>query len=329
MGIAGLIVGALGIGGICYGMKEQNNTGIFGGITAVVMAVILIAVAGARILGPAEVGVVTRFGSPTREITAGLNFVNPFTDSVSKMDYLVHGTQQTDEVYTKDGVAVTVESTVQWQVEPGKATYILQTFGNVGNAESKMKPRLAQGIRNVCSSRSAMDMITDRGAFEADYSTATSKLGEGLGLQINTVTITNLTLPESLEKQLTAAQEAEGKQREIEQTAANELLVVEKENKIRVANAEAERQVAEKEKAAQILRGEGEAEYARLLGQAADSVGGSQTYVRLKELETQQHIADVYTERWNGAFPDTVMTNGGESGILFNIPGFNTSKSSP
>lgn len=55
-------------------------------LAVAVVLVLIIGLNGIVIVDQTEVGVVRTFGQITRTLTPGMNFVNPFTDTVSEYD---------------------------------------------------------------------------------------------------------------------------------------------------------------------------------------------------------------------------------------------------
>ena len=107
------------------------------GVCAVVFGLGVL-INGIKIIDQTEVGVVKVFGKIDHTISGGLNFVNPFTDTVELMDLRVHVKESSFASYTKDAQPVTASVEYQYELSAGDAMAIATQYGSYEILETKL-----------------------------------------------------------------------------------------------------------------------------------------------------------------------------------------------
>lgn len=103
---------------------EQGKVKLFSQLRIMVpgvllgLVVIVSLISGIKIIDSTELGVVRTFGEINRQISSGLNFVNPISDSVTTYDLRVHVRQDAFASYTKDAQPLTASVEYQYALDP-------------------------------------------------------------------------------------------------------------------------------------------------------------------------------------------------------------------
>jgi len=124
-------------------------------IVILIIMAIIISLMGVRLIGPGEVGVITRFGKVTgRVLQPGGHLVVPIVNRVLKYDtkkVIYETRREVDErpdegtyldhkvdTNTKDGQQVNIYFTVRFSVDPTQATWVAQNIGSQDSLVNKI-----------------------------------------------------------------------------------------------------------------------------------------------------------------------------------------------
>lgn len=324
MGSIGLVFIGVGIvGGIICWRNKYTTAGLVG-IAIAIVGMVILTFAGIRIIDATEVGIPIRLGKVQEELLPGPHLVNPLFTRVVTIDRITHSLPQGHSAYTKDGQVVDISTETQYALatESGSATFIYNNYGGtLENAERKLAAQIAQAVREVTSQYTGMELIIDRSELGKAIEQATIGLGADMHIVVGRVLTTNLDFSESFEDAIDATM-----------TAQQEKKRQEVENETRVALAIANKNVAIEEAAAAVERANGEAKAMAAINEAMQAAGGSDAYLRNKQLDNERELGEQYlavlSEKWNGVFPSTYtgIADGEENpfgmgGVLFNIGG--------
>jgi prohibitin 1 len=191
---------------------------------------------------------------------------------------------------TKDLQQVNIELRVLSRPKPEHLKQLYRSFGADFN-ERIMPSVVSEVLKAIVARHNGEQLITMRDRVSAEIKdTLHKRLDEEFNIVVEDVSITELRFGSeyiaSIERKQVAFQESE-------------------RAKFLVAKAE-------QEKKAEIIRAEGEAEAARIFGEAVSKSGRG--YLQLKQLETQKSIAELLSKQRNVTYlPST------GSGILLNI----------
>ena len=246
-------------------MKKKLGKAL--GIFIVVAALVVLA-NSAFVIRENQYGLVRQFGRIERVISdSGLYFKIPFIqekDTVTK-ELLLYDIAKSD-VITQDKKSMIVDSFVLWHVTDPKV--FAQTLNtSEQNAEGRINVTVYNSIKNVISSMTQSDIIAARGQKLTNLIMENVSGINQYGIEITTVEIKLLDLPEDNEN------------------AVFERMISERENiaatytaegnsdaqKIRnMTDKETALMISEADKNAEILKAEGEAEYMREVADAYD-----------------------------------------------------------
>ncbi len=245
---------------------------VFIGIVAVI--VIILVMAGVKVIPQSETRVIERLGRFHSILSPGLNLIWPFIDKPKMVYKRVVGTAYgrpvvsmttssvidlreqvfdfpSQQVITKDNVTTEINALLYFQiVDPKKSVYEIE---NLPNAIEKLTQT---SLRNVIGELELDETLTSRDTINSRLQAILDEATNKWGVKVNRVELQDITPPESV-------REAMEKQMQAERSRRAEILTAEGEKKSLVLRSEGERESeinkAEAVKQAAILSAEGEA----------------------------------------------------------------------
>ncbi len=237
---------------------------MIGIIIGVIVLVILIS--GIKIIPQATEYVVERLGKYNKTWSAGIHFLIPVIDRISKKvtlkeQYLDSPPQP---VITKDNVTMQIDTVVFFKVFDAN----LYTYGAV-NPISALENLAATTLRNIVGELELDDTLTSRDTINGKMTEILDSATDQWGIKVNRVELKNIMPP-------TEIQNAMEKQMKAERDRRETLLEAEGHKAAVITRAEGDKQAmvlqAEGERDARIARAEGEAK-AILLAKEAEAAG--------------------------------------------------------
>lgn len=222
-----------------------------------------------------ERGVLTRFGEVQSTLEPGFHFVNPFTQDVYKMDVSVRALPLTELTYSKDGQIISVNYTVNYQVNSSEVEKIFKEVNNDYEVRYVI-PRSKQYLKDVFSKYTAQGVIDNRGVIPTEITALLAADLSSKGITVSNVIIENLDFDDSYEQAI------QNKQVQEQQALAQVNITKQEEEK----------------KKQEILKAEALAEKTRLEVQALETSQGGQIIEKIRA-EAQLEAA----KRWNGVLP--------------------------
>jgi regulator of protease activity HflC (stomatin/prohibitin superfamily) len=246
---------------------------VLAGVVAFIGLIILLM--SAVTVEQTERGVLTRFGEVQGTLEPGFHFVNPFTNDVYKMDVSVRALPLTELTYSKDGQIISVNYTVNYQVNSSEVEKIFKEVNNDYEVRYVI-PRSKQYLKDVFSKYTAQGVIDNRGVIPAEITALLAADLSGKGITVSNVIIENLDFDDSYEQAI------QNKQVQEQQALAQVNITKQEEEK----------------KKQEILKAEALAEKTRLEVQALETSQGGQIIEKIRA-EAQLEAA----KRWNGVLP--------------------------
>lgn len=182
--------------------------GIFGFIFLLLFAMMFFEVVPAG-----NVGVMDFFGSvDEHELQAGFWWKNPLLN-IEPMSIKTQEIQETAKVPSKEGLLVTLDTSILYRIEPEKADQIYKTVG-LGYPDVVIRPQLRSIIREVTAKYEAKGLYTNaRELITKDIYDGLKTFLADRGIILESVWLRDLELPtkvtEAIEAKLKAEQEAE------------------------------------------------------------------------------------------------------------------------
>lgn len=269
----------LGIVRICI-------VGVYAAIAALAMLI-----GGIRIMDQTEVGVVKVFGKVDHTISGGLNFVNPFSDTVEVMDLRVHVREAAFASYTKDAQPLT--ASIEYQYEPiaAQAMNIVAQYGSYEIMEQKLSAAVEERAKIVFARYSAMPLLENRSTLSTQVQEEVRELEALFPVNFTQVVVKDIDFSDAFEAAVEAKMQAE-----------QNALRAENEKQEAITRAEMEREVARVEAEAAVLAAEGEARALEITREALENMPDT-------------WIAQQYLEKWDGKLPQFI-TDGGAGVML-------------
>lgn len=219
--ILGIIILIVGI--VLKRSPEPSNR--FGGIVnrvGVVVIVIGLTLSMFKQIGAGEVGVQTLFGKVQSDVLgSGLHIINPLvevtnfetrTQNYTMSGVAAEGQKEGDDairVLSSDGLEVTIDLSVLYNVNPSKAPFILQNIG-INYEDKIVRPITRTAIRDNAVNYQAVDLYsTKRAEFQAKINQTITKSFEKNGLEVQSVLIRNISLPASVKASIESKIQAE------------------------------------------------------------------------------------------------------------------------
>ena len=233
-------------------------------ITAVIIVILLIA--GVKIVPQATEYVIERLGKYNKTWGAGIHFLIPIIDRISKKVTLKEQFLDSppQPVITKDNVTMQIDTVVFFKVFDSN----LYTYGAV-NPIRALENLAATTLRNIVGELELDDTLTSRDTINGKMTEILDDATDQWGIKVNRVELKNIIPPAEIQNAMEKQMKAERDRRET-------LLEAEGHKAAVITRAEGDKQAmvleAEGERDARIARAEGEAK-AILLAKEAEAAG--------------------------------------------------------
>lgn len=259
----------------------------------ILIIILVIIVAGVRIIPQSRSKVVERLGSYRGTLQTGVHYLIPFIDRVANDVSLKETVKDfaPQPVITKDNVTMQIDTVVYFQITDPK----LYTYG-VENPVNAIENLTATTLRNIIGDLELDQTLTSRDIINSKMRSILDEATDPWGIKVNRVEVKNIIPPrdiqEAMEKQMRAERERREKilQAEGEKKAA--ILIAEGEKESAILRADAKRE-------AHIKEAEGEAQAILKLSSAkADalkllkSADVDETVLKLKSYEAMVDVAN-------------------------------------
>ncbi|HVN26396.1 MAG TPA: slipin family protein [Candidatus Paceibacterota bacterium] len=219
--------------------------------TYIIVALVVVILAGLRVVQQYQKGVVFRFGRIVAERAPGLTWVIPVFESLRTVDLrTITLPVPAQKIITKDNVSVDVSAVSYYRiVDPVKSIVAIQ---NVRDAIDQIAQT---SLRNVVGKFQLDEILSERDVINAEITKILDGYTEQWGVVVSAVEIKDIQLPDDMQRAI--AKQAE----------------------------------AEREKRAKIISAEGEYLSAQKLADTADIMMAHPIALQLRNLQTLAEIA--------------------------------------
>src|SRR3989338_1846718 len=171
--------------------------------------VILILLSGIRILIEYERGVVFFLGRYRKISGPGLIYIIPVLEKMQKVDMrLVTADIPKNDVITKDNIQVNINTVVYFKVkDPKKATIEIEDY------EYAVQQYTQAALRDVCGNAELDFILTEREKIADSIKKIVDKETEAWGVDIETIKIQEIELPQEMKRAIAKQAEAERERR--------------------------------------------------------------------------------------------------------------------
>lgn len=253
---------------------------------ALIMVLVML-ISGIRIIDSTEVGVVRTWGQINREIDAGLNLINPISESVENYDLRVHVRSAEFASYTKDAQPVSAAIEYQYKLRPGEVMDVTKEYGTYEILETKIAGVVEEKVKSVFAEYSAMPLLERRSTLSAEVLESLKSLQDLYHIDFTAAVVSNIDFSDAFEASV-----------EAKMTAEQDALRAEQEKKSAIVKAEQAKEVAAINAEAAIEQARGEAEAMRITREALQGM-------------PEEYIQQLWIEKWNGELPTVSGTSGG------------------
>lgn len=246
---------------------EIEAGGIFA-IALIIFAVVVI-IKSVKIVSQSDIYVIERLGRFNKTLSGGFNLIIPIIDSVRDVvtarEQIINIPKQS--VITKDNVSITIDGIVFCKVINAQdATYKIVDFKDaIGNLAMT-------SLRSQIGGMELDDTLSNRDSLNTILQTSLDEASVEWGVKITRVEISEISVPESIEKAMSMQMEAEREKRAIETKArADKEAVIrnaEGKKQEKVLEAEAKERMADAMKYEQKIVAEGQKEAMDVINQA-------------------------------------------------------------
>jgi regulator of protease activity HflC (stomatin/prohibitin superfamily) len=264
--------------GIFRGLTGRDKAGDWGfklnplsGLLPVLASGVVFALfLGYTTIDAGSIGVVKRFGDPTRTLDPGLHFVLPFADTVTPVAVQTRIVKTSENASSSDLQVVFAEVTLGYHVDPRYATAILVQLND--DAETRVIiPAILESIKAETAKYEVQALVKNRAQVRDGIESRVKERLLPYHIVAETVSITNFSFSQQYEASIEAKQVAE----QNAEKAKNDL------ERIKV---QAQQQVAQAEGEAAALRAQREQVTPELL---------------------QLRMVEMLKEKWDGHLPET------------------------
>ncbi len=238
-------------------------------VAGALAALIIIAVAkSVRIVPHAELHVIERLGRYHRTLSGGLNFIVPFVDQTrakfSTQEQMIDIPKQS--VITKDNVSITIDGVVFLRVNNAQqATY------EIRNLQAAVAQLAQTTLRAEIGKMDLDETLSSREEMNQALLGALDSASGGWGAKVTRVEISDISVPEGVQKAMELQLQAARERRAIETRAEAEknatIAQAQGDRERAFLEAEAIERTAEARKKEEILMAEGQREAIALIAQ--------------------------------------------------------------
>lgn len=151
-----------------------------------------------------EVGLVQTFGALSRTVEPGLSYVNTWSEKLTKVSVKINIRDiPAQSCFTKDNVSVIITSVVYYNIiDPQKAIY------SITDIHEAIVERTQTTLRDVIGNRVLQDVVEKREEIAESIENVIAKTAFDWGVNIESILIKDLQLPDKVQASLSMAAEA-------------------------------------------------------------------------------------------------------------------------
>ncbi len=177
-----------------------------------------------RIIDQYEKGVIFTLGKYSRTAEPGLRFIIPFIQTCTKVDMRERAVDvPSQEAMSKDNVSLTINAVLYYAIDDAMKSVV-----NVRALEYAIMQFAMTTMRNIVGQFELDELLANKEEASRKIKTIVDEKSEAWGVNIHSVELKDLNLPESLKRTMSKQAEAEREKRAKIIDAEGELLASEK-----------------------------------------------------------------------------------------------------
>jgi len=246
----------------------------------IIIPVVLIFLAGIRIVTPTERGLVERLGKYHNFANPGFHWIIPIIDRI----FVINVTEQMvdaqpQEIITNDNLNASVDAQVYFRVKSDEASVKGSTY-DVNNYKWQIVQLARTTLRNIIGTLTLKSANSERGKINTELLATLDKETKGWGIEIIRTELKQIDPPPDVQETMNKVVKAENEKIAAIDSATAAETVADGIKRGKIKEAEGYKQ-------AKILHAEGEAEAIKLVNEAADKyfIGNAQLLRKLEALE--------------------------------------------
>jgi len=245
------------------------------------IAVVVIFLAGIRIVRPTHRGLIERLGKYNRFATPGFNWVFPVIETIHQVnvtEQMVDAAPQ--EIITNDNLNARVDAQVYFRVKEDETSVKASQY-NVNKFQWQIVNLARTTLRNIIGTLTLKSANSERGKINDELLKTLSSETARWGIDIVRTELKEIDPPKDVQETMNKVVKAENEKIAAVDFATARETTADGDRRAEIKRAEGVRQ-------AKILEAQGEAEAIRLVNEAAERyfVGNAQILRRLQALET-------------------------------------------
>ncbi len=195
-----------------------------GGFPLLIIACVVLWPLAIRIVDQYEKGVVFTLGKFSRVSEPGLRFIIPFIQTMTKVDMRERAVDvPSQEAMSKDNVSLTINAVLYYAIDDAMRSVV-----NVRDLEYAIMQFAMTTMRNIVGQFELDELLSNKEEASNRIKTIVDEKSEAWGVNIHSVELKDLNLPESLKRTMSKQAEAEREKRAKIIDAEGELLASEK-----------------------------------------------------------------------------------------------------
>jgi len=247
----------------------------------IAIVVILIFFWGIRIVRPTHRALIERLGKYHNFANPGFHWIIPVIDNM----YRVNVTEQMvdaepQEIITNDNLNASVDAQVYFRVKADEES-VKGSIYNVANFRYQIVNLARTTLRNIIGTMTLKSANSERGKINAELYNTLHNETRGWGIEIVRTELKQIDPPKDVQETMNKVVKAENEKIAAIDMASAAETVADGVKRAKIKEAEGAKQ-------AKILQAEGEAEFIRLVNEAAERyfIGNAQILRKLQALET-------------------------------------------
>jgi len=151
-----------------------------------------------------EVGLVQTFGALSRTVEPGLSYVNTWSEKLTRVSIKINIREiPAQKCFTRDNISVIITSVVYYNIiDPQRAIY------SIANIHDAIIERTQTTLRDVIGGRTLQEVVEKREEIAESIEHVIAKTAFDWGVNIESILIKDLTLPDKVQSSLSMAAEA-------------------------------------------------------------------------------------------------------------------------
>lgn len=246
-----------------------------------IVPVVLVFLAGIRIVRPTHKGLIERLGKYKKIADPGFHWVIPLIDrmfQVNMTEQMVDAEPQ--EIITNDNLNASVDAQVYFRVKSDEASVKGSTY-DVNDYQWQIVNLARTTLRNIIGTLTLKSANSERGKINTELHTTLHNETKSWGIEIIRTELKQIDPPSDVQETMNKVVKAENEKIAAIDSATAAETVADGVKRAKIKEAEGY-------KRAKILHAEGEAEAIKLVNEAADKyfIGNAQLLRKLEALET-------------------------------------------